>query len=97
MLTLEKHPISGARIPFVGARMPIIALSMCNPGKVLDVAIFRHNPYFITVRYQDVETQVYNTRECAYIEIGTEVLHDIHALQDIIRQTWPRKIIFTYF
>ena len=97
MLTLEKHPISGARIPFVGARMPIIALSMCKPGKVLDVAILRHNPSCITVRYQDEETEIYNILEYAYIEIGRNVLHDIHVLQDVICQTWPRKIIFTYF
>ena len=97
MLTLQKHPIPGARIPFVGATMPLISIDRCKPGKVLDVAILRHNPSFITVRYQDEETQVYNTRECAYIEIGTDILHDIHALQDIICKIWPRKIIFTYF
>lgn len=96
MLTLEKHPIPGARIPFVGSTMPIIALDRCKPGKVLDIAILRQNPSCITVRYQDVETQTHNTLEYAYIEIGTDVLHDITALQDIICKTWPRKIIFTY-
>ena len=97
MLTLEKHPIPGARIPFVGASMPLISIDRCKAGKVLDIAILRHNPSCITVRYQDVETQIYNTLEYAYIEIGMDVLHDIHALQDIICKTWPRKIIFTYF
>ena len=96
MLTLEKHPIPGARIPFVGASMPLISIDRCKAGKVLDIAILRHNPSCITVRYQDVETQIYNTLEYAYIEIGMDVLHDIHALQDIICKTWPRKIIFTY-
>ena len=96
MLTLEKHPIPGARILFAGSSMPLISIDRCKPGKVLDIAILRHNPSFITIRYQDAETQVYNTREYAYIEIGTDVLHDIHALQDIICKTWPRKIIFTY-
>ena len=96
MLTLEKHPISGARIPFVGTSMPLISINRCKPGKVLDIAILRHDPLFITVRYQDVETQAYNTLEYAYIEIGTDILHDITALQDVICKTWPRKIIFTY-
>lgn len=96
MLTLEKHPIPGARIPFVGSTMPIISINRCKPGKVLDVAILRQNPAFITIRYQDAETQVYNAREYAYIEIGRDILHDIHALQDIICKIWPRKIIFTY-
>ena len=96
MLTLEKHPIPGARIPFVGSTMPLISIDRCKAGKVLDIAILRHNPSFITVRYQDEETQVYKPQEYAYIEIGTDVLHDIHALQDIICKIWPRKIIFTY-
>ena len=97
MLTLEKHPIPGARIPFVGATMPIISRDRCKPGKVLDIAIFRHKPSFITIRYQDAETQVYKPQEYAYIEVNQNVLHDIHVLQDIICRTWPRKIIFTYF
>lgn len=96
MLTLEKHPFPGARIPYAGSTMPLISIDRCKAGKVLDVAILRHNPAFITIRYQDVETQTHKPQEYAYIEIGRNVLHDIHALQDIIRQTWPRKIIFTY-
>lgn len=96
MLTLEKHPILGARIPFVGSTMPIISIDSCEAGKVLDIAILRHNPSCITIRYQDAETQTHNTLEYAYIEIGWNVLHDIHVLQDIICKTWPRKIIFTY-
>ena len=96
MLTLEKHPFPGARIPYSGSAMPVIPISSCLSGKVLDIAIIRRNMQYITIRYQDREAPAYSPSEYAYVELGLDILHELSNLQDIIRAIAPRKILFTY-